>query len=112
MPRGGRREGAGRRFGSPVTAATREKISKTIKTNQIIKRLEEHVISGSEMPASAVTAALGLLRKVIPDLAAVTHSGQVELTKAVELTDDQLAGIATASRTGTAEETKDTPVVH
>ena len=48
-----------------------------IKTSQLINRLEAHVLGTVEMKSTQVTAALGLLKKTIPDLsqqsADVTH---------------------------------------
>ena len=48
-----------------------------IKTSQLINRLEAHVLGKIEMKPTQVTAALGLLKKTIPDLsqqsAEVTH---------------------------------------
>ena len=46
------------------------------------------------MDASAVTAAGLLLKKVLPDLAAVEHSGHIAQKPASEMTDDELATIA------------------
>lgn len=55
-----------------------------IRASQLINRLEKHVLAnaqdGEVMNASQVTAALGLLRKVLPDLAAVEHEGGTEHT--------------------------------
>ena len=48
-----------------------------IKASQLINRLTNHVLGKVEMAPSAVTAALGLLRKVLPDLASVEHSGEI-----------------------------------
>ena len=45
-------------------------------------------------------------------LAAVQHSGQVELKRAVELTDDELASIAAVGGSGTSETQDDPPLVH
>ena len=39
-----------------------------IQASQLINRLTDHILGRIEMPASAVTAALGLLKKVMPDL--------------------------------------------
>jgi len=50
-----------------------------IKTSMIVNRLTDHVDGKVEMSATQVTAALGLLRKALPDLKAsedtldVTH---------------------------------------
>lgn len=112
MARGGYRKNAGRPIGAGASPAATNSIRAKIKTNQIIKRLTGFVDGEIEMAPAAVTAALGLLRKVIPDLASVTHSGQVELKRAVELSDDELAGIATSRSNRTTETSDDTPVVH
>ncbi|HYF57204.1 MAG TPA: hypothetical protein VEA41_23345 [Salinarimonas sp.] len=43
---------------------TRDKI----QASQIVNRLTKHILGEVDMPASAVSAALGLLKKVMPDL--------------------------------------------
>ena len=50
---------------------TRQKI----QTSQLVNRLTDHVNGNVELSASQVTAALGLLKKSLPDLANVQHSG-------------------------------------
>jgi hypothetical protein len=65
-----------------------------IQASQIINRLTNHVLGNIELSSTQVTAALGLLRKAIPDLAAVQHSGQIEVKRASEMTDDELSTIA------------------
>lgn len=60
--------------GSPVyrmSAAHRDKI----KNSNILNALVEHATGDREMSSTQVTAALGLLKKVMPDLAAVQISG-------------------------------------
>jgi len=47
-----------------------------IRAGGIVKRLEDHVLGKVEMSASQVSAALGLLRKTVPDLSAVEHTGK------------------------------------
>ena len=67
---------SGRRPGYRHLDSCREKI----KVSQTINRLQKLVngdITGEEMPPHAVTAALGLLRKVLPDMASVEHTGDV-----------------------------------
>lgn len=49
-----------------------------IKAGQIIDQLQEHVGGHREMTSTQVTAGLGLLRKVIPDVTHVEHSGDPE----------------------------------
>jgi hypothetical protein len=51
-------------------AEAREKI----RTTQIINRLQGHIDGKVNMVPSQVTAALGLLKKAIPDLAAQTDT--------------------------------------
>ena len=53
-----------------LIAEAREKI----RTTQIINRLQDHIDGKVELVPSQVTAALGLLKKRIPDLAAQTDA--------------------------------------
>jgi hypothetical protein len=46
-----------------------------IKNSSVLHALIEHVEGRREMSASQVSAGLGLLRKVLPDLSAVTMQG-------------------------------------
>lgn len=66
----------GRRPGFVMSDEHRTKIA----NSQILKRLIEHVEGKVEMGATQITAGLGLLRKVMPDLAATEHSGALTLT--------------------------------
>jgi hypothetical protein len=47
-----------------------------IQASQLINRLSEHVLGKCEMTATQVTAGLGLLRKVLPDLAASHNTNE------------------------------------
>ena len=49
-----------------------------IKATLLMKKLEDHVLSGEEMTATQIRAAETLLRKVIPDLSAVALSGDAD----------------------------------
>ena len=49
-----------------------------IKNSNILNALIEHVQGEREMSATQVSAGLGLLKKVMPDLASVQHSGDEE----------------------------------
>ena len=51
-----------------------------IRTSHIIKKLTEHVDSKLEMAPTQVTAALGLLKKTLPDLKVTEHKGSIKLT--------------------------------
>lgn len=46
-----------------------------IKASQLVNSLQAHVLGTKEMKPSQVTAGLGLLKKVMPDLANVAHTG-------------------------------------
>lgn len=61
----------GRKPGFRMTDAHRDKIKKS----NILNALIEHVEGRREMTATQVSAGLGLLKKVMPDLASVQHEG-------------------------------------
>lgn len=64
----------GRRPGFRMTDEHRVKI----QNSNILNALIEHVQGEREMSATQVTAGVALLRKVMPDLAATTISGDEE----------------------------------
>lgn len=70
-----------------------------IKTSQLINRLQDHVLGSVDLKPTQVQSALGLLKKTIPDLS------QSEVTtisqNACDLSDNELADIATGSGEGT-----------
>jgi len=47
-----------------------ECIREKIRASQLVNRLENHVLDDLELTSSQVTAALGLLNKVVPNLQA------------------------------------------
>lgn len=51
-----------------------------IQAGNIITRLQKLIDGQIEMPPHAVTAALGLLHKAIPNLTSVEHSGEQTIT--------------------------------
>lgn len=61
-----------------LNPAAVERIRERIKADRLIDALENHVLSGKEMSSTQVSAALGLLKKRVPDLAAIEHSGEVK----------------------------------
>ena len=67
------------------------------------KRLEDHALGKVEMTNTQVRAAEILLKKVIPDLSAVEHSGTVTQRHVSDLTDAELAAIATGRGTGASD---------
>jgi len=54
-----------------------------IKITQILSYLQAHMAGTREMGPTQVQAAQILLRKVMPDLAAIEHSGEVKQVFAV-----------------------------
>ena len=47
-----------------------------IQNSQILNALVEHVEGKREMSSSQVTAGIALLKKVLPDLSSVEHTGE------------------------------------
>jgi len=54
-----------------------------IKTTQIQKRLMEHILGDIKMDASQVTAALGLLKKTLPDLQSIEQVTEITERKVI-----------------------------
>jgi hypothetical protein len=75
---------------------TPEIVRQRIKTSMLVNRLTDHAVGKIEMAPTQVTAIQTLLRKTLPDLTSVTHSGSLELVKPEELSDTELANIATS----------------
>lgn len=81
---------------------TREKI----QTSQLINRLENHVLGKVELTSTQVTAALGLIKKTLPDLTAVEHSGEIGTGDTISLTESEiLARLETLTGSGVTEGT-------
>lgn len=78
MAHGGYRKGAGRPKKSSLSPLRQKQIQDGINVNQILRRLFKLVMGQVEMTPAAVTAAGIMLKKVLPDLAAVDLSGSVE----------------------------------
>ena len=88
-----------------------------IQASQLINRLNKHILATQDNPdqlmvQSQVTAALGLLKKILPDLSAVELSGEVVHKDAKQISDDELANIAAGSSTGTTEQTDSSKELH
>ena len=62
-------------------------IREKIRASQLVNRLENHVLDDLELNATQVTAALGLLKKCVPDLkvsdSTITHEGEVGIRQLV-----------------------------
>jgi hypothetical protein len=74
-----------------------ETVRERIKTMQLVNRLTSHCLGQLKKPldSSQVTGILGLLKKTIPDLQAIEHSGtiveEVHTVSAEPLTEEQWA---------------------
>jgi hypothetical protein len=69
-----------------LSPARAEEIREKIRATLIVKKLEDHILEAQEMSPSQVTAALGLLKKAVPDLAAITHEGNENAPLAMTIT--------------------------
>jgi hypothetical protein len=54
-------------------------VREKIRASQLVNRLENHVFGEVDMSSTQVNAALGLLKKCVPDMKATEHSGEVEI---------------------------------
>lgn len=78
-----------------------------IQNSSILKALIEHVEGKREMSATQVSAGLGLLRKVLPDLAATADAGEAgELVPVKRMSDEELEAIASGGGDGAAAPSK------
>lgn len=84
-----------------------EETRKRIQTSQLINRLSDHVFGKVELTPAQVRSAEILLRKTIPDLSAVQHSGELDVRRAAEVSDDELANIAAGSSEGASKTSVD-----
>ena len=78
-----------------------------IQNSNILNALIEHVEGRREMSSTQVSAGLGLLRKILPDLAASAESDDAgKLTPVNKMSDNELEAIAAGSspRTPKAKE--------
>lgn len=62
-----------------------ERTRDKIRASMLINRLEKCVEGKVELSGPQVTAALGLIKKVLPDLQAVAHEGDVTQTVVGEI---------------------------
>jgi hypothetical protein len=62
-----------------------DEVREKIQTSQLVNRLNAFVNGEIELTPHQVTAALGLIRKTMPDLAAMEHSGDLTQHFVMEL---------------------------
>jgi hypothetical protein len=86
-----------------LTKWTPEIVRQRIKTAHIVQRMQKHISGKLEMSATQVRACEILLRKTLPDQSSIAHTGQIEMVKPDELTDSQLAHIASSGSPGVIE---------
>jgi hypothetical protein len=60
----------------PLHVARVNEMREKIKATLIIKKLEGHILNDNELKPSQVNAALGLLKKVVPDLTSMELSNK------------------------------------
>lgn len=78
-----------------------------IQNSNILNALIEHIEGQREMSATQVSAGLGLLRKVLPDLAATADAGDDGDLKPVNrMSDEELEAIAAGRSDRTAAKTQ------
>lgn len=85
-------------------AWTPDKVRQRIQTSMLVKRLTDHALGKLDLSKSQVTAIQILLRKSLPDLSAIEHSGHLDVRRPDELTDAELADIASGRGSRTADE--------
>lgn len=68
-----------------LNARHSEMVREKIRASQLVNRLEDHVLGELDLSATQVTAALGLLKKCVPDISAV-NLGQDEESGPIRLT--------------------------
>jgi hypothetical protein len=61
-----------------TSPAIAQAIRARIQAGVITDRLTKHALGEVDMAPSAVTAGLGLLKKVVPDMTSTEHSGQFD----------------------------------
>jgi hypothetical protein len=83
----------------PHTKRAKDKI----RTGHILRRLLKHFDGSLELTASQVNVGLALLKKKLPDLKQMEHTGEVSHKHTEELSRDELLHIAAAGRAGSSE---------
>lgn len=78
-----------------------EQTRRKIQTSMIVNRLTDHILGEVEMQSSQVTAALGLIKKTLPDLSAVDMTATVDDKRtAADYSREELAEIVSNATDG------------
>lgn len=64
--------------GRPIGKLHQDDVRRKIQASQLINVLQEHALNGSELEQSRIKAIEILLRKSVPDLSSVEHTGDPE----------------------------------
>lgn len=78
-------------------------VRRRIQTSYLINRLGQCVAGKIELTSTQLKAAEILLRKALPDLSSVEHTGTIQTRNVTELSDAELLAIAAGRSAGTAE---------
>ena len=81
---------------------TPNRVRERIRVGVIVNRLQKHALGEVEMTPTQIRAAEVLLKKAIPDLSAVEHSGEITNRTVKELSESELCAIAAGGSAGTA----------
>lgn len=85
-----------------------------IRVAMLVNRLHACAAGEIELTSAQLKSIEILLKKAVPDLRSIEHSGHIQHTHASQLTDEQLAHIAAGGSLGTAAtqdgEAADAPV--
>jgi hypothetical protein len=86
-----------------------EIVRQRIRTTQLVKRLQKYALGELEqgkvvdLSQGQIRAIEVLLKKAVPDLSAIEHSGEITQRTVTELTEAQLEHIAAGGSAGAAE---------
>jgi len=75
----------------------------SIKVSLLVKKLTDHVHGKVEMAATQLRAAEILLKKCLPDLQSVEHTGEMSFKDAGQLSREELVSIAATGSAGVAQ---------
>lgn len=87
---------------------TREKI----QTSQLVNRLTNHILNNAEMSSTQIRAAEILLNKTLPNLASIDSYVETSNQSVKDISDEQLATIATTGSTGATEQASSKKDLH
>lgn len=58
-------------------AWTPQKVRQRIRVGVLLQRLQKHALGEIDMTKTQIVAALGLLKKTVPDLSSIEHTGEI-----------------------------------